>query len=159
MRRRLKTGAGGWLSCRRVREVAAASKRSESAREKQRGKEKRREKGREVGVDRERVEGAARHGRGRFFPIKQPAEFVFSPKRRCRFKVIDCHPGGHGLRGGGLSRGNASQDVSVYGEKEGRGGRIGTSCAVARFVPFRFASSPFRYVTLRLLGRASPRAI
>ena len=34
-----------------------------------------------------------RRRRGRFFPIKQPAEFVFSPKRRCRFKVIDCHPG------------------------------------------------------------------
>lgn len=30
-------------------------------------------------------------GEGGFFPIKQPAEFVFSPKRRCRFKVIDCH--------------------------------------------------------------------
>lgn len=30
-------------------------------------------------------------GGGGFFPIKQPAEFVFSPKRRCRFKVIDCH--------------------------------------------------------------------
>lgn len=30
-------------------------------------------------------------GRGWFFPIKQPAEFVFSLKRRCRFKVIDCH--------------------------------------------------------------------
>lgn len=37
--------------------------------------------------------GGRRRRRGRFFPIKQPAEFVFSPKRRCRFKVIDCHPG------------------------------------------------------------------
>lgn len=34
---------------------------------------------------------AEERGGGGFFPIKQPAEFVFSLKRRCRFKVIDCH--------------------------------------------------------------------
>lgn len=42
-------------------------------------------------VDGCRKEYESEGGEGGFFPIKQPAEFVFSPKRRCRFKVIDCH--------------------------------------------------------------------
>jgi len=42
-------------------------------------------------VDGCRKECESDGGEGGFFPIKQPAEFVFSPKRRCRFKVIDCH--------------------------------------------------------------------
>lgn len=42
-------------------------------------------------VDGRRKECESEGGEGGFFPIKQPAEFVFSPKRRCRFKVIDCH--------------------------------------------------------------------
>lgn len=42
-------------------------------------------------VDGCRKECEREEGEGGFFPIKQPAEFVFSPKRRCRFKVIDCH--------------------------------------------------------------------
>lgn len=46
------------------------------------------------------------------------------------------------------------QDVSVYRED-----RYEQHCRSFRSVSFRFASSPFRYVTLRLLGRASPRAI
>lgn len=46
------------------------------------------------------AEKGAEEGGG-FFPIKQPAEFVFSPKRRCRFKVIDCHrEGGTDGKGG-----------------------------------------------------------
>lgn len=45
-------------------------------------------------------------------------------------------------------------DVSVYRED-----RYEQHCRSFRSVSFRFASSSFRYVTLRLLGRASPRAI
>jgi len=130
------------------------------------------------------AEKGAEEGGG-FFPIKQPAEFVFSPKRRCRFKVIDCHreggtdseggesnragggrervdgqEGEEGAREGGLKgdrrvrSGIGGQDVSVYRED-----RYEQRCRSFRSVSFRFASSPFRYVTLRLLGRASPRAI
>lgn len=69
--------------------------------------------------------------------------------------------GGRG-EGGWLKRGQAGtkrggvrgQDVSVY-----RKDRYEQHCRSFRSVSFRFASSPFRYVTLRLLGRASPRAI
>jgi len=64
--------------------------------------------------------------------------------------------------GGWLERGQAGtkrggvrgQDVSIYRED-----RYEQHCRSFRSVSFRFASSPFRYVTLRLLGRASPRAI
>jgi hypothetical protein len=71
--------------------------------------------------------------------------------------------GRRGRRAGGwLERGQAGtkrggiggQDVSVYRED-----RYEQRCRSFRSVSFRFASSPFRYVTLRLLGRASPRAI
>jgi len=55
----------------------------------------------------------------------------------------------------GTKRGGVrGQDVSVYRED-----RYEQHCRSFRSVSFRFASSPFRYVTLRLLGRASPRAI
>lgn len=70
--------------------------------------------------------------------------------------------GGRGRAEGWLERGQAGmkcggvrgQDVSVYRED-----RYEQHCRSFRSVSFRFASSPFRYVTLRLLGRASPRAI
>lgn len=124
-----------------------------------------------------------RGGGGGFFPIKQPAEFVFSPKRRCRFKVIDCHreggtdgPGGErrierGERTAGGGRGWFKRG-QLGTKRSGVAGRAGGTfwcidredgyeqhCRSFRSVSFRFASSPFRYVTLRLLGRASPRAI
>lgn len=143
-----------------------------------------------VSMDAEKsAKGGRRGGRGRrpprggggwFFPIKQPAEFVFSPKRRCRFKVIDCH------REGGTDEAGGRVELSGVWGRWGTGGwlpkgdsaarrcgegrtfryieKIGTRerrsrCRSFRSVSFRFASSPFRYVTLRLLGRASLRAI
>lgn len=92
-----------------------------------------------------------RRRRGRFFPIKQPAEFVFSPKRRCRFKVIDCHPGvggggggGGGFRGG-IRGGMRCGTVSVY---VGEGiGTSGVCCRSFRSVSFRLVPVSLRYVT------------
>lgn len=95
--------------------------------------------------------GGRRRRRGRFFPIKQPAEFVFSPKRRCRFKVIDCHPGvggggggGGGFRGG-IRGGMRCGTVSVY---VGEGiGTSGVCCRSFRSVSFRLVPVSLRYVT------------
>lgn len=95
--------------------------------------------------------GGRRRRRGRFFPIKQPAEFVFSPKRRCRFKVIDCHPGGGGGGGGGggfrgdIRGGMRCGTVSVY---VGEGiGTSGVCCRSFRSVSFRLVPVSLRYVT------------
>lgn len=116
-------------------------KRAERARERKSARERER-KNRTVGVG-DRGGGGRR---GRFFPIKQPAEFVFSPKRRCRFKVIDCHPGGGGGGGHGFRGGDALRNgLGICG-----GGGIGTSgvcCRSFRSVSFRLVPVSLRYVT------------
>lgn len=100
--------------------------------------------------------GQGEGGQGRFFPIKQPAEFVFSPKRRCRFKVIDCHPrGGHGYGwqegegggGGGLSRGMRARTFhGIWGADRYE--------RVLSLVSFRFVSPRPRFGTLRYVCSA-----
>lgn len=79
---------------------------------------------------------------GRFFPIKQPAEFVFSPKRRCRFKVIDCHPAGHGSAGCVGLRGGCAGRFGIWGAD-----RYERCCRSFRSVSFRLVPVSVRYVT------------
>lgn len=148
-RRRLKIGAGGWLSCRRVREAAAASKRSESAREKQGGKEKRREKGRGVGVDRERVEEGRRGTAGDgFFQSSNLLNLFFPRNVAAVSKLLIAIREGTGFAGVGFRGGMRARTFRYMGEGgEGRADRYERCCRSFRSVSFRLVPVSVRYVT------------